>query len=180
VALDGASPRRSRCRAGGSTWHVPAPVPMQRLKSRPRSLANEVGAGRLPLVPRRAWRALRSSYTAPCVRRGHVITAIDKSSPESAGMMARPVIHVRSISAAVVSRRPKLAHEASQPRGRSTGFPRLGHSWLRWFVRGRAPAPCGAILRWRAAVTNVGLCWDRISAAASAIDRAIAVVAVRD
>jgi hypothetical protein len=34
-------------------------------------------------------------------RRGHVITAIDKSSPASAGIMARPAIQVRSISAAV-------------------------------------------------------------------------------
>jgi hypothetical protein len=37
--------------------------------------------------------------------------AIDSSSPASAGMMARPVIHVRSISAAVALSRPKLAQE---------------------------------------------------------------------
>jgi hypothetical protein len=42
VALDGASPRRSHCRAGGHTWHIP--TPLERLKSRPRSIANEVGA----------------------------------------------------------------------------------------------------------------------------------------
>src|SRR6266404_5086482 len=44
-------------------------------------------------------------------RRGHVMTAIESSSPANAGMTARPVIQVRSISAAVAWSRPKLAHE---------------------------------------------------------------------
>jgi hypothetical protein len=34
-----------------------------------------------------------------------------QEQPASAGMMARPVIQVRSISAAVALSRPKLAHE---------------------------------------------------------------------
>jgi len=39
------------------------------------------------------------------------MTAIESSSPANAGMTARPVIQVRSISAAVALSRPKLAHE---------------------------------------------------------------------
>jgi hypothetical protein len=51
-------------------------------------------------------------YVAPHhLRRGQTIIAIESSSPANAGMTARPVIQVRSISAAVALSRPKLAHE---------------------------------------------------------------------
>src|SRR5260370_41337713 len=51
-------------------------------------------------------------YVAPHhLWRGQTMIAIESSSPANAGMTARPVIQVRSISAAVALSRPKLAHE---------------------------------------------------------------------
>jgi hypothetical protein len=51
-------------------------------------------------------------YVAPHhLRRGQTMIAIESSSPANAGMTARPVIQVRSISAAVALTKPKLAQE---------------------------------------------------------------------
>jgi hypothetical protein len=56
-------------------------------------------------------------------RRGHVITAIDKSRVAGAGMMARPVIQVRSISAALALSKAKLAHGTFATATESVGAP---------------------------------------------------------
>src|SRR5258708_1309450 len=51
-------------------------------------------------------------YVAPHhLWRGQTMIAIESSSPANAGKIARPVIQVRSISAAVALSSPKLAHE---------------------------------------------------------------------
>src|SRR5262245_12986102 len=59
-------------------------------------------ADRPPLVP---------SRECCGTGRGQTIIAMESSNPANTGMTARPVIQVRSISAAVALSRPKLAHE---------------------------------------------------------------------
>ena len=63
-------------------------------------------------------------YVAPHhLWRGQTMIAIESSSPANAGMTARPVIQVRSISAAVALSRPKLAHETFAAAASAPGSP---------------------------------------------------------